>query len=192
MCYCHQVVKKNNRNHLIIFQHPKETHHALNTARIAKLSFKRCDLVVGEIPEETADAMLLIEKYEPLLLFPAENAHIVDCDPEFVQQQQHRSILVLDGSWRKAKRMLYESPVLQQLTCISYTVRRSNRYVIRKSPSATAQSTLEAIVQVLEIFEDKRGQYQDVLNCMDWVIRRQIRAMGQDVFQRNYKNQPDK
>jgi len=60
-----------------------------------------------------------------------------------------------------------------------------SRYRLRKAPGPGALSTLEAIVQTLELLEAPRV-FEPLLRPFEALIEGQIEAMGAQTYQRNH------
>lgn len=163
-----------------ILQHPNEARHAIGTARIAELSLSDCRIETGSHVDESASAALV--ERQALLVYPSEDATPLT---DFVASAPV-PLVFLDASWKKSRRMLYESPQLQQLQSVSLTGIPPSRYLIRKEPGPGYVSTLEAIVFALSLLEDDASKYQSLLATMDYMIQRQIDYMGKAVFEKNY------
>ena len=179
VCYCHTLAIVDNQWPIHIFQHPTESKHAIGTARIALLSLSQCKLTVGE----NVDKQMLEVETQPLLVYPGSDSLPL----ELLDRGQPRSLIFLDASWRKSRRMLLESPELMELPKVSFTPDTVPRYRIRKAPDRDSVSTLEAIVFALSFLEQGGEKYQALLASMDWMIEKQIELMGKDVFERNYQ-----
>jgi DTW domain-containing protein YfiP len=182
VCYCHTIKVIHNHWPVMILQHPKETHRAIGTAKIAQLSLVNCRTEVADKLDSDDELGRQIAQQRPYLLYPGENSSLLQDMP----LDTIRPLLFIDGTWRKTRRMLYESPLLSTLRAISFTPQQPSRYRIRKEPDPTAISTIEAIATVLETVESAPGKYQPMLASMDWIIEQQIAAMGQTRYQRNY------
>ncbi len=181
VCYCHTIHNISNQWPVYILQHPKESSHAIGTARIAQLSLEHCHTVVAATPEENTAFVELITKTQPLLVYPGEESRPV----AELDKQALRPLLFLDGSWRKTRRMLHESSLLASLPRVSMPMPVS-RYKIRKEPVPEAVSTVEAITEVLGLLEQDSDRYHPLLTTMDWIIAQQIDNMGQDIYRNNY------
>jgi DTW domain-containing protein YfiP len=186
VCYCHLISLVENHWPVYILQHPHEVKHAIGTARIAQLSLGNCQIFIGDKPEDIPELYKLIKTHSPLLVFPKEP----NTDINAVRGSNVRPLLFLDGSWRKAKRMLYESPLLSGLSRVSFSTTPVSRYKIRKEPNLKALSTLEAITVALGTLESNDRKYQPLLTTMDWMIKQQVDNImtrkGKDTFEKNY------
>lgn len=179
-CYCAELHPIDNHWPVWILQHPQETRHALGTARIAALGLSRCILDECASPSDLhpfADS-----EHAPVLIYPGP-----ECAPlQTLAKQSSRPLLFLDGSWRKSRRMLLESPWLQSLPRYALVAPPPSRYRIRREPDANAISTLEAIVHALGVVDGDAARYQTLLQLMDKIINEQIAHMGQEIYARNY------
>lgn len=189
VCYCHTIKPVINSWPIFILQHPIESRHAIGTARIAQLSLSQCRLQPCEryepfSIESHAKTSADTRTQQPILVYPGEDATPV----ESIAGEQPRTLMFLDASWRKSRRMLFESSYLMSLRKIYIEPDTSSHYRIRKAPNKKALSTLEAIVYVLSALEGDTQRYQPLLDSMAWMIEKQIELMGSDVFERNYKN----
>ncbi len=94
-------------------------------------------------------------------------------------------LVVPDGTWRKARKLLYLNPLLSTLPCVSLPSGLSSRYRLRKAPGEGALATIEAIVAALELQEAPQ-RFDALLRPFDALIEGQIAAMGEEVFRRNH------
>jgi len=177
-CLCPLIPRLSSRTQVLILQHPEEARHALNTARLAALGLERAELQVGErFPELT----LSPGRY---LLFPGEQAvPITELDSPCLSQ-----LIVPDGTWRKARKLLHLNPALAALPRVALPEGCVSRYRLRKAPMPGALSTLEAIVLALNLLEGTE-RFNALLQPFEALIEGQIRAMGEETFQRNH-NRP--
>jgi len=178
-CLCALIPSLPSRTRVLILQHPSEVNHALNTARLAALGLVNAELVVGE----TVDPALLNPPgYRACLLFPGEDAQPLAAS---AAGQQPMLLVVPDGTWRKARKLLHLNPVLAALPRVTLDGAPPSRYRLRKAPAAGALSTIEAITQALEVLEAP-ASFQPLLAPFDALIDGQIAAMGEDVYRRNH------
>lgn len=179
-CFCHKVCKFDNLTKVIILQHPNEAKHALNTAKIAQLSFTNSKLFIGEDFTNHSELNEILKKDECYLLFPTESSQSIE---EF-KKPRNMTLIIIDGSWKKAKKIFYLSKNLQSLFALKFKTIHEGRYQIRKEPKKGYISTLEAITFALETLDQKN--YQDVFIAFDYMIDYQVDKMGLDIYQKNY------
>ena len=182
-CLCALIPQLDSRTRVLLLQHPSEVGHALNTARLADLGLLNAELRVGEVFEDLA-TLLNPPGYQARLLFPGEGAQLIDTG-EPSDESLPWLLVVPDGTWRKARKLLHLNPLLAQLPRATLPEGAVSRYRLRKAPGPGALSTLEAIVQALEILEAPTS-FAPLLRPFEALIEGQIEAMGADTYQRNH------
>ncbi|MGB4074986.1 tRNA-uridine aminocarboxypropyltransferase [Pseudomonas sp.] len=182
-CLCALIPQLSSRSRILILQHPSEVKHALNTARLAALGLCNAELLVGEVFEELP-ALLQQPGYQTCLLFPGDAALPA---AQFAQAQTGLPLLLVvpDGTWRKARKLLHLNPVLAALPRVVLPDGLQSRYRLRKAPMPGALSTIEAIVSVLNIVEAP-ACFDALLRPFEALIEGQIEAMGEQTYQRNH------
>lgn len=180
-CLCALIPKLDSRTRVLILQHPSEVNHALNTARLAALGLSNAQLVVGEVFEDLAQ-LLKVPGYRASLLFPGEGAAALT---EQRADSEPTLLVVPDGTWRKARKLLHLNPLLAALPRVTLENAPVSRYRLRKAPGPEALSTLEAIAHALHTLEPDRT-FEALLRPFDALIEGQIAAMGEETFRRNH------
>lgn len=180
-CLCALIPCLDSRTRVLLLQHPSEVNHALNTARLAALGLSNALLRIGEVFEDL-QALLSQPGYQPRLLFPGKDAQVLTRD---VAEDLPTLLVVPDGTWRKARKILHLNPLLAALPRVTLSGAPASRYRLRKAPAADALSTLEAVAHALETLESPRS-FAALLRPFDALIEGQIQAMGSDTFQRNH------
>ncbi|AUO21928.1 MULTISPECIES: tRNA-uridine aminocarboxypropyltransferase [Pseudomonas] len=180
-CLCALIPRLDSRTRVLLLQHPSEVNHALNTARLAALGLVNAQLVVGEVFEDL-QALLNPPGYQARLLFPDENAQPLQA---YTPSDEPLLLVVPDGTWRKARKLLHLNPLLAALPRVTLAEGAVSRYRLRKAPGPGALSTVEAIVQALQVLEAPTS-FEPLLKPFEALIEGQIAAMGDEVFQRNH------
>ena len=180
-CLCPLIPNLGSRTRVLLLQHPSEVNHALNTARLAALGLTNAELIVGEVFEDLP-ALLNRPGYQARLLFPADDAQPMQA---YGESDEPLLLVVPDGTWRKARKMLHLNPLLAALPRVTLAQGGVSRYRLRKAPGPGALSTIEAIVQALETLEAPTT-FAPLLKPFEALIEGQIAAMGAEVYQRNH------
>ena len=181
-CLCAYVSRISNRTRVLVLQHPDEASHPLNTARLAVLGLDNAQLLVGEhFPQ--LDGIVASEP-RAVLLFPAKEASPMMSGASPAQDQPSL-LIVPDGTWRKARKIVSANPVLDSLPRFCLPAGEPSAYRIRKTSEPAAVSTIEAIARTLSILEPAQS-FEHLLAPFKALIEQQVQAMGEDVFRRNY------
>lgn len=182
-CLCALIPQLDSRTRVLLLQHPSEVNHALNTARLAALGLTNVELRVGEV-FEGLDALLNPPGYQARLLFVGDDAQLIQADDK-AGDSLPMLLVVPDGTWRKARKLLHLNPLLARLPRVTLPAGAVSRYRLRKAPGPGALSTLEAIVQALDILEAPNS-FAPLLRPFEALIEGQIEAMGAQTYQRNH------
>ncbi|MEH6564844.1 MAG: DTW domain-containing protein [Halopseudomonas sp.] len=183
-CLCPLIPSLPNHTHLLVLQHPSEQKHALNTGRLLALGLQRAELLVTELLSDHPRWLALLQdpQWQTELLFPGPQVPVLTASSNATRP---RRLVLLDGTWRKARKLLHLNPVLQSLPRASLPAGLHSRYRLRKVPQAGALSSIEAGVEALRLLEPQLP-VEPLLLPFDALIEAQINAMGQDVYARNY------
>ncbi|MEO8491038.1 MULTISPECIES: DTW domain-containing protein [unclassified Pseudomonas] len=180
-CLCPLIPNLDSRTRVLLLQHPSEVNHALNTARLAALGLKNAQLVVGEVFDDL-QTLLNPPGYQARLLFPADDAQPLKA---YAASEEPLLLVVPDGTWRKARKLLHLNPLLAALPRVTLAAGAVSRYRLRKAPGPGALSTVEAIVQALQVLEAP-ASFEPLLRPFEALIEGQIAAMGEEVFAKNH------
>jgi DTW domain-containing protein YfiP len=171
-CICHWVRPLSSRAGLLILQHPLEVRNAKNSARLLHLCLPDSRLVVGEAFDPAQlTALLHADGRTPLLLYPDTPASTAP--PVTPARPEDVTLVVLDATWRKSRKMLHLNPILQALPRLALREVVPSAYRIRKAHAAHQLSTLEAAACALAQVEDDPGHYQPLLAAFDGFVQQQ-------------------
>lgn len=192
-CICLWIRPLEHQVEVLFLQHPLEVGNAKGSARLLHLSLLHSRLVVGEVfPEHELQALLhepfdhqdagepSNKKIVPMLLYPDTPdgksvvlPSLLDRAPES-EARQYR-LVVLDGTWRKSRKMLYLNPLLQQLPRFTLNDPPASHYRIRKAHKPDQLSTFEATCYALMQLEKDAEKYQPLLENFDGFVEQMSR-----------------
>lgn len=185
-CICHWCTPTAHVVEVLILQHPLEVEHAKGSARLLNLSLPDSRLVVGEAFDEQELQTLLHAPFSPgadrrhaILLYPdtPEGASMAQpsmpSDVPWTEPEKLR-LVVLDGTWRKSRKMLYANPPLQSLPRLALSDVPASQYLIRKAHGADQLSTLEATCHALMQLEQNGARYAPLLRAFNGFVSQQL------------------
>ncbi len=157
-CICALVQPVATHAQVLILQHPLEVHEAKNTARLLHLCLgKYSRLEVGETfeaaqlqhwlhaPWQAGDA-----SRQALLLYPPTPDLPTPPMQDAGLTARAVRLVIIDGTWRKSRKLLYANPALQALPRMALTDTAPAAYTIRKAQRDGQLSTMEAATLALE------------------------------------------
>ncbi|CAN5156993.1 tRNA-uridine aminocarboxypropyltransferase [soil metagenome] len=171
VCYCRFVTKIEARTRVVILQHPRERDVPINTARIASLCLPSSELHVGTT---FADESLFRRGDRPVgLLYPSD--HDSDAiDIEKFPPKEPITLVVVDGTWSQARKLVRTNPVLSALPRYAFRPDAPSNYRIRKEPQEDYVSTIEALVHVLGVLEGDRARFLPMLEPFRAMVDSQL------------------
>ncbi len=167
---------------MLILQHPLEVGHAKNTAGLLHMSLPGSRMLVGEAFDDArlCEAMAA-PKYTVLLYPPAVyegHATPAPLDAEQLRDPSKVRLVVLDGTWRKSRKMLHLNPLLQGLPRVSLSDTPPSGYAIRKAHKPGQLSTLEATCAALAQLEGDAEKFRPMLKAFDGFVSQQQEFIG--------------
>jgi DTW domain-containing protein YfiP len=86
-----------------------------------------------------------------------------------------RSLVVLDGTWHQAERMLRDSPPLAALPRLSVTSDRPSGYGdLRREPAPHCLPTVEAVALALGALEGDPARFEPMREAFRAMVQRQL------------------
>jgi len=166
-CICAWARPTSNEVELLLLQHPLEQHEAKGTARLLQLSLAQVRLLRGE-RFDTAEVLAPGKTH--LLLYPAGPGKVaVPARP--LPPPQQLCLIVLDGTWRKSRKLMHLNPWLGQLPRLALQTLPATRYAaIRQAQRDGQMSTLEATVLALQQLEGRAERYAPLWQAFDGFV----------------------
>ncbi|MBC7455004.1 MAG: DTW domain-containing protein [Massilia sp.] len=172
-CICQWIAPLVTNVAVLILQHPLEVSNAKGSARLLHLGLPGSVLLAGEAFDADVLSALLYEGGRtPLLLYPDRAAHATPVPPALPAPNTLR-LVVLDGTWRKSRKMLSLNPLLQGLSRLALQGMPASHYRIRKAHAPDQLSTLEASAYALMRLDGGAAPYQTLLAGFDGFVAQQ-------------------
>ncbi len=139
VCLCSHMPRLSLPFELVIWQDPTEAKHPLSTAPLLNRMAQGSRLMVGDT-FSFEDLFASSDLSDIALLYPSDQHPPLAISEA---RQTVRKVLVLDGTWRKVRRLLLLNPWLESLPRLALNPESPSLY-LRKSPRTDGLSTLEA------------------------------------------------
>jgi len=172
VCYCHLIKPTLTRTRILFLQHARESRMPIGTARLAHLGLPSSALHSGvRFEDDAAVSAWLANAPRAHLLFPGPTAK----DISELPSEDACDLVVVDGTWGQAQKLLRLNPLLQALPRVAFQPREPSRYQIRKEPEAFCVSTIEAVAEVLGTLEPQQAPYDNLLAPFLAMVEGQLR-----------------
>lgn len=176
LCLCALVPEVETSADFLLIRHAWEAAKSTNTARYTQLALKRCTLLDFD-PERPEELGPLGALDNACLLFPEGSTE----PPPGVNK-----VVVLDGTWRQARKMIKRLPALWKLPRWSIPAPAVERKRLRYSARAENMSTLEAVAAAVELLDgaEKGGA---LLDFHELVVERTLIGRGAIPYPEEFK-----
>jgi DTW domain-containing protein YfiP len=155
---------------VVLLQHPREARLAICSAWLTRLALENVELHRGVVFEDHPRVRELAAAPGTALLYPGAGstpAGEVDPPPP--------ALVVIDGTWLQAERMLRDNPSLAALPRISLVHDQESGYAgLRREPAAGHLSTIEAVALALGALERAPERFFPMAEAFRRSVRLQL------------------
>lgn len=144
-CVCRQLPSLALPFEIVVLRHEKASYKASNTAFVSSLCIQNLTMIDIDNPREVSQA-IAPSSFDVLLFPPLEKKHIID------PQTYPKTIFVLDGSWKQARKMYRRNKILREIPHLSLSPRDIPPPRILTPSSPQGMSTMEAISRCCSYF----------------------------------------
>lgn len=171
-CICRWIARTPFAADLLILQHPLEVGNAKGSARLLHLCVPGSTMLTGETFDEASlSAHLHAGGRRPLLLYPDDAVAPVPAAPSAPSGPSGPAagvrLVLLDGTWRKSRKMLHLNPVLAALPRLSLRQMPPSHYRIRKAHAPDQLSSFEAGAYALAALDPGVAAEQALARLLD-------------------------
>ncbi|GHE22959.1 tRNA-uridine aminocarboxypropyltransferase [Halomonas urumqiensis] len=156
-CLCPYQASAESEARVWLLTHPLEHLKPTNTGRLVGDVLAETEVFTWyrTVPDQRLLALLDDSRFEPFVIFPDDQPDYADrvVGIEAVSQAKHAGripvFILLDGTWRQARRIFRKSPYLDGLPVLPLATDRQTRYQLRKPASASHLCTAEVAAELL-------------------------------------------
>jgi len=177
---------------VLLLQHPHERRKYYSSAKLLQRGLTNSRLLRG-IEFEADFLNRILSGQRPYLLYPAKNA--LDC--ETVELKEDCTVIVLDGTWIEARKILFRNPLLKQFPAVSFSRALRSNYRIRKQPKDHYLSTLESVTYLLKLNAEAFGKgqlasrYDSLFEGFSMMVEKQLSYFPRNLKRAGHNLPPD-
>ena len=170
-CFCQGITAIPTKTRVLILQHPRERDVGIGTARIARLGLAGAIMRTDVDFSEDKVVRELVAAGNAYVLFPGQDA----IDVESASFGSPITLVVVDGTWWQAQKLLKANPTLAALPRLRLTPPGPSYYgQIRREPAEHCVATIEAIAHVLGYLEGEPGRFDQLLLPLAGMVKQQL------------------
>ncbi|WP_088698344.1 DTW domain-containing protein [Halomonas campaniensis] len=176
-CLCPYQVKAESHAQVWLITHPIEHFKPTNTGRLIRdvITTTQVFTWYRTAPDAQLAELLKDPRYAPFVIFPDDQPdyadRVVGIDAVHSAKELARIpvFIILDGTWRQARRMFRKSAYLDALPVLPLRTERETRYRLRKPASKAHLCTAEVAIELLRqggdtVAADVLDDYFEVFN----------------------------
>lgn len=174
-CICGLINSFQAHCNVLVVQHPNERKKYYNTAKLLLRALENASLLRGiEFSDDVWEGKLTGQN--AYLLFPGSDV----LDLSEVALSGKDTVIVVDGTWSEAGKIVSRNSWLQSLPRVSFKDRIRSNYRIRKQPKESYLSTLESVAYLLKLNAPVSGHeraipmYDGILSAFDRMVEQQM------------------
>jgi DTW domain-containing protein YfiP len=176
-CFCTDLQPIATKTRVVILQHPRERDVGIGTVRLARVGLAAAELRRGIDFSDDPVVRDVAASGNAYVLFPGDDA----IDVETASFPSPITLIVVDGTWRQAQKIIHRNPALAALPRLRLSPRAPSLYgEIRREPAAHCVATVEAIAHVLGYLEKDQERFSALLRPMAAMVAQQ-RAFASEV-----------
>jgi len=170
-CFCKDLQPIATATRVLILQHPRERDVPIGTARLARIGLQNSLLRIDVDFSEDRVVRECLAGGNAYLLFPGDDA----IDVETTNFPSPVTLVVLDGTWSQASKLLKSNPMLAALPRLRLTPSQPSLYgEVRREPAEHCVATIEAIAHVLGQLENDPERFTQLLRPFANMVERQL------------------
>ena len=158
-----------------MLQHPREARLAICSARLTRVALENAELHRGVSFEDHPRVREVVAAPGAALLFPGGvDAAAASSDPP-------RVLVVVDGTWLQAEKMLDANPSIAALPHLSISPGRPSGYgELRREPAEGHLSTIEAVALALGALERDPARFAPMCAAFARMVELQLECSRDD------------
>lgn len=169
-CVCGDLRPVPSRTRVVLLQHPREARLAICSAWLTRLALENVELHRGVSFEDHPRVRAVVAAPGTALLYPGAGS-----TPAGAVASPPGHLVVIDGTWLQADRMLRDNPSLAALPRIGLVHDSESGYAgLRREPAPGHLSTIEAVALALGALERDPARFAPMGEAFRTAVRLQV------------------
>ena len=148
---CKHIKPLQTRTKFVVLMHTHEFKKIKNgTGHFTHLSLTNSELYVDTSFADHAKVNKLLKDYNCYVLYPSDESIVLNDNPLPLNKKDNL-VFLIDSTWHNAKKLLRDSPNIQNLPKVSFTHKKASQFKIKEQPMELCLSTIESTLCVLEL-----------------------------------------
>ena len=161
LCVCEALRPVEARTRVVLLQHPREARLAICSAWLTRLALANAEIHRGVRFADHPRVAEIVASPGTALLFPGPDARA----PADLAADPPPALVVVDGTWLQAERMLRDNPAVAALPRVGVAGCASGYGELRREPAPGCLSTIEAVALALGAMERDPARFAPMIDA---------------------------
>lgn len=174
-CLCQCDVKIDSKSEIWLLTHENELERTTNTGRLLEV-LPNTRVFKWHRTERPQDLINLIESKVYTIYIVFSDDRIEEKNRAVSFKKADRTVfIILDGTWKEARKMLRKSPYLDGLPILPLTNIKESKYDLRRNKDLDHICTVEVGIALLDLIDEK-DQAEDLASYFDVFLEKYHRG----------------
>lgn len=163
-CICAYRVQVPTQVEFWLLMHPEEAYKPSNTGRLIADCLPNTRVFLWSRTQVDPELLAALASpcYAPMVIFPDDQPDYAQRVSTYTQVQQARPqatpvFILLEGTWRQARRIFRKSPYLAHLPILPLRGDFTSQYQLRKASQKYQLCTVEVAIELLKMAQEPTG-----------------------------------
>ncbi|MBY4676659.1 tRNA-uridine aminocarboxypropyltransferase [Marinobacterium arenosum] len=154
-CVCRWARPHQTQARLALLLHPNEPARPSNTARLIRQVLPDSSWHLWARKQPPAELLQRLKQphIQPWLIFPADRPELAERAHPWQPPAAGKTALFIlpDGTWKEVRKLLRQSPWLDDIPILAFDPPQRSRYTLRRNPDADHLCTAEVATALLQL-----------------------------------------
>ncbi|MDD1793485.1 DTW domain-containing protein [Enterovibrio makurazakiensis] len=161
-CLCEHTPSLTSELRIELLMHETEAQRTSNTGRLLEAALPHCRRHIWQRKTPPSELLTLLADpaVQPFLVFPSDTAQPLD---KVVSRQSSASyakplhFIIVDATWQQARKMLRQSPWLEDVPTVTLPEGLTTRYSLRRNQPSGSLCTCEVGIELMAALGEKKN-----------------------------------
>ncbi len=151
-CICPYTPQFNLPCSFNLITHSRELDKPTNTGVLLKLAVPGTPIHIWDRTKPSEDLIKSLEspEIEPFVVFPSSGSQVLTPNSLDIHSPG-RSFILIDGTWKQARKIYNLSPYLNRLPALSIIPQKPSEYNLRTQNHPSGVSTIEVAIEIIRL-----------------------------------------
>ncbi len=154
-CLCDYDIDLEATVEFWLLTHENEFSRTNNTGRLIENAFKSTRTFCWSRTEPPLEMIDLMKEYDVYLVFSDDREEEKQKVKDYKVSNKKTAFLLLDGTWKEARKMLRKSPYLDSLPIVALNPKDVSSYDLRRNHDEGHLCTVEVAIALLDLVDAK-------------------------------------